>query len=227
MLVGSWQKLSTYETSPKLSIGGDTIKQAKSVKSLGVHIDNNLSWNVHIEKLSKKIASGIGALKRCRSSIPQSMLKSVFNALIQPHFNYCSEVWGHCNKTLSDRLQKLQNRSARILTFSNYDASAHPLFEQLNWRSLETQRKIQEATMVYKSIHGLAPDYLGSLFTRNESNYFLRNSENKLSVPLPRTNFLKNSFSYQGAVLWNSLPPELRQTDSLKTFQNGCRDFFL
>ena len=50
--------------------------------------------------------------------------------------------------------------------------------------------------------------------------------ENKLAVPLLRTNFLKNSFSYNGAVIWNSLSPELRQAKSLKSFRNGCRDFF-
>ena len=100
------------------------------------------------------------------------------------------------------------------------------LLEQLNWKRLDTQRQIQVATMVYKSIHGLAPDYLGSLFTKYNPPYNLRNSENKLAVPLPRTNFLKNSFSYNGAVLWNSLSPELRQAKSLKSFRNGCRDFF-
>ncbi|CAH3028400.1 unnamed protein product, partial [Porites evermanni] len=99
-------------------------------------------------------------------------------------------------QSLSNKLQKLQNRAARILTFSSYDTSADPLLEQLNWKRLDTQRQIQVATMVYKSIHGLAPDYLGSLFTKYNPPYNLRNSENKLAVPLPRTNFLKNSFSY-------------------------------
>ena len=64
MLIGSWQRLGTYDTSPKLTIGGDIIKQVSSVKSQGVHIDENLSWNIHIEKIAKKIASGIGAIKR-------------------------------------------------------------------------------------------------------------------------------------------------------------------
>ena len=159
MLIGSRQRLGTYDTSPKLIIGGDIINQVSSVKSLGVHIDENLSWNMHIEKIAKKIASGIGAIKRCRPFINRTTLESVFNALVQPYFNYCSEVWGHCNKSLSNRLQKLQNRAARILTFSSYDTSADPIFEQLNWKRLDTQRQIQVATMVYKSIHGLAPDY--------------------------------------------------------------------
>ena len=73
---------------------------------------------------------------------------------------------------------------------------------------------VQVATMVYKSIHGLAPDYLGSLFTKYDPPYNLGNSGNKQAVPLPRTNFLKNSFSYDGVVIWNSLYSELRQAKS-------------
>ena len=56
---------------------------------------------------------------------------------------------------------------------------------------LDTQRQIQVATMVYKSIHDLVPDHLGSLFTKYDPPYNLRNSKNKLAVPLPCTNFLK------------------------------------
>jgi len=130
MLIGSSQRLSTFDKSPSLSIDDKSIKQVSSSKSLGVHIDENLSWNVHIETIAKKIASGLGALKRCRRFVPQSKLHSVFSALIQPHFDYCSVVWGHCNKTLSDKLQKLQNRAARILTFSSYDTNAGLLFER-------------------------------------------------------------------------------------------------
>ena len=119
MLIGSRQRLGTYDnTSPNLTIDGNAIKQVKCVKSLGVHIDDNLSWDAHIDKISKKIASGIGALKRCRPFIPQTALQSIYNALIQPHFDYCSAVWRHCGTSLPNKLQILQNRAARILTFS-------------------------------------------------------------------------------------------------------------
>ena len=80
-------------------------------------------------------------------------------------------------------------------------------------KQLDTQRQIQVATMVYKSIHDLEPDHLGSLFTKYDPPYNLRNSKNKLAVPLPSTNFLKNSFSHNGAVIWNSL-----QAKSLQSF---------
>ena len=60
----------TLNSSPNLTIDGNAIKQVKCVKSLGVHLDDNLSWNAHIDKISKIIASGIGALKRCRPFMP-------------------------------------------------------------------------------------------------------------------------------------------------------------
>ena len=79
--------------------------------------------------------------------------------------------------------------------------------------------------MVYKSLNGLVPDYLKSTFTDWSaiSAYFLRNCEGKLAVPLPRINFLKNSVSYNGAVMWNSLPICGKQT--IASFKSGCRGF--
>ena len=167
---------------------------------------------------TKKIASGIGAIKRIRPFVSPEILHYIYNALVQPHFDYCSIVWGNCGKTLSERLQKLQNRAARILTSSSYDARF--LLQQLGWKDLITQRQIQVALMVFKALNDLAPDHLFSMFTeRSTSGYVLRDSTNKLNVPLPKTNYLKRSFSYRGATLWNSLPCNLRQEKSLNRFK--------
>ena len=124
MLTGSRQKLSTLSNPLKLSIDNVAIEHGSSVKSLGIFIDENLRWQTHIDKLSKKVASGIGAIKRIRPFVPPPTLHYIYNALIQSHFDYCNPVWGNCGKTLFDRLQKLQIRAARVLTFSSYDADA-------------------------------------------------------------------------------------------------------
>ena len=55
MLIGSRQRLSTFDKSPSLSIDDKSIKHLSSTKFLGVHIDENLSWNVHIETIAKKL----------------------------------------------------------------------------------------------------------------------------------------------------------------------------
>ena len=187
-----------------------------------------MSWNVYIDNIAKQIASGIGISKRSRPFVTFEVLSVIYSTIVQPYFDYCSVIWGNCNKSPATKLQKLQNRTARILAFSPYDASVDNLYTSLAWKKLEAQRKIQTASMVYKSLNGLAPQYLKSLFSyRNEvSSYSLRYSEGKLPLPLPRTNCVKNHFSYRGSVLWNSLPIELRQAQTLAVFKHGCSDLF-
>ena len=48
MLIGSRQRLDTFDNAPTIAINGTPIKQVPVSKSLGVHIDENLSWTVHI-----------------------------------------------------------------------------------------------------------------------------------------------------------------------------------
>ena len=99
-------------------------------------IDNKLNWSSHIDKLTKKIASGIGAIKRVRHLVPQATLHFIYQALTQPHFDYRNIVLGNCGITLQDKLQKLQNRAAQVLTFSNYDADVDNIFELLGRKNL-------------------------------------------------------------------------------------------
>ena len=134
------------------------------------------------------------------------------------HFDYCSTVWGTCGVTLQDKLQKLRNRAARVLTLSYYGVDAGQLLEILGWENLDRQRNIQKTTMVFKClhVHGLAPDPLASKFSERNTRYNLRDSENKLYVGLPRINYVQNSFSYSDATLWNGLPCEARFVESLK-----------
>ena len=65
----------------------------------------------------------------------------VYQALIEPQFDYCSSVWDGLNESLSNKLQKLQNPAARVITRSNYDASAGYLLENLHWDCLSVRRK--------------------------------------------------------------------------------------
>ena len=63
---------------------------------------------------------------------------------------YADDVWGNIGKGLSDKIQKLQNRAARILTFSNYETRSSILLEELGWESLENKRLKQLAVIMYK-----------------------------------------------------------------------------
>lgn len=169
--------------------------------------------------MSKKISSAIGALKRVRPFISESTALQIYQALILPHFDYCSSVWDELNVTLSDKLQKLQNRAARVITRSSYDTSASFLLNRLHWDNLSTRRRKLKVMLMFKTIKGLSPAYLQNLFSIRSTPYNLRDSEIKLDLPKPRTNYCKRGFGYSGALLWNSLPVYLRKLDSLGRFK--------
>jgi hypothetical protein len=167
MIIGSRQRLLVYDNEHiRIEIDGKTIKRVNETKSLGLQIDEHLTWARHVENISKKIASAIGALKRIRQFIDTNTALKIYGALIQPHFDYCNSVWDGLNITLNDKLQKLQNRAARvmIITKSQYDASSSDLFSKLGWDNLLTRRKKHKAILIFKTINDLTPFYLHELF---------------------------------------------------------------
>ena len=105
---------------------------------------------------------------------------------------------------------------------ASYDSNLDDLFRALGWRRLYYQRLEQKSILMYKTLHGLTPDYLRSRFVYrdNARAHRLSNTENKLVPPQPRTDYLKRSFLYSGAQLWNNLPVDLRQASSLTDFKS-------
>ena len=79
---------------------------------------------------------------------------------------------------------------------------------------------------MHKTIKKMTPQYLQEMFTFKENDYSLRDSDNKLIVPQPRTEYLKRSFSYNGALLWNSLSGSLRSMSSISSFKKGIDKFY-
>ena len=100
-----------------------------------------LSWDKHIDSICAKVTAGIGAMRRVKPFVPLPTLKMLYNAIIQPYFDYCSPLWDNCGIGFKDRLQKYQNRAARVITGSTYDIRSSDLLGKLNWKSLEERRK--------------------------------------------------------------------------------------
>ena len=151
ILIGSARKLNNIVTQPDLKINHEKIKQVYKATVLGVELDDKLSWNKHIDKVANKVTSGIGAIRKIRDFVNRDTLISIYNALINPHFDYCSEVLDTLGVGLSNRLQKLQNRAARvIMNFSN-DISGPEAIKALGWENLETRRAKFKAKTMYKA----------------------------------------------------------------------------
>ena len=80
---------------------------------------------------------------------------------------------------------KFQNRAARIVINSKFDASSTPLIERLEWKTIDELIAEESKTIVYKSLHGLAPQYLCHHFTINSAGEArtLPNTSTELKIP--------------------------------------------
>ena len=209
------------DVSETIKIGDKPLSGVRSTKSLGTQFDERLVWEEHIDNLCKRVSSGLGTLKQASQFVPKNILLTIYNALVKSLFDYCDAVWGNLNKSLTARLQKLQNKAARIITRKGYDERSADIRKELGWDDLETSRKKHLAILMYKIMNNKAPGYLIDLFQKSSSrNCSLRESENRLLLPKYNTEFAKSSsFSFVGAKVWNSIPYNIRSATSLSAFK--------
>ena len=140
-------------------------------KYLGVHVDQYLSWDVHIAEMMKKISRALGMIRHAKQYLPLSVLQTMYRSMVEPYFRFCCPVCGVCGTTALNKLQKLQNRAARIVTNSPYRMSAPPIIKQLGWLTVNDLIETETLKMVYRSINHEAPEYLTGLFQRLSDSY--------------------------------------------------------
>ena len=118
------------------------------------------------------------------------------------------------DKGLAIKLQKLQNRAARIITRSCYDVRSCDILADLGWETLEKRRYRLKKSMMTKIMNRKAPKYLEDLFRpkQSKSSLVLRDAVNKLAIPMPKTDCFKQSISYTGAIMWNKLSTNRHET---------------
>ena len=80
----------------------------------------------------------------------------MYDALVEPYLEYCCEVWGCMGLCQCDKLQKLQNRAARVITScEDYRIRSANILQDLGWETLENRRSKLLAVSVYKGMNGL------------------------------------------------------------------------
>ena len=135
------------------------------------------------------------------------MLFTLYETLVLPHLYYGSVVWDGLDKGLVNKLQRLQNRAARIITKTSWEVRSSDVLASLKWETLEKRRYNLKKNFMVKIMNDKAPKYMKDLFNKKEklTSLALHDNENMLAVLFPKTDCLKHSFSYSGSVLWNVL----------------------
>ena len=200
LIIGSGPNICEIESQPdappSFFIGDQDVEMITNTRYLGVQIDSKLNWDKHIDAIKTKANRALGLIKYSKKYLPSDVLNKMYRGIVEPHLSYCCSVWGCCSESKLDVLQKIQNRAARIVTGSPYDASAAPIIQNLGWSTISNLVRKETATLTYKSLNSLAPDYLRKLFAKRSDDRegFLRSSETDLNTAAKNDQWPKGLF---------------------------------
>ena len=226
--------LSKYYTrgddgsNPDFSIkmGKVMLKKVKSVKYLGVMLDEDVSWNEQIEFLSTKLSRSAGIFSKLRYYVSKDMLIKVYHALFNSHLQYAILCWGNATATLINRLQVLQNRAIRNMfkiprysRLNNY---------YLNYRILKVDDlfDLEVGKFLHAHSKNCLPNCFSDFFQEIASvhQYNTRASSNRNYNTIScRSSRGQKSIKYYGPKIWNDIPNSCRDLPKIafkKQFKN-------
>lgn len=206
-----------YNESYLLSIKGKSLAQVNSTKFLGIHIDNSLNWQVHINVLCKKLSSVCFALYRLKPITNQSVLLSYYYAQFYSRLTYGIIFWGSSH--YSERVFIFQKRALRNIVGVNRLTSCRNIFKQLQILPLACIYILEIVTYVKSNIHE---------FLRNSHNHtYDTRHQNNLIIPSHTLSLYERSPKYMGVKLYNKLPEHLRELNNVKHFRRKVRLYLL
>ena len=228
MLLTSRQKRTTF-TGKVLSLNFNNVELqlSNTEKVLGVYIDENFIWNTHFTYVSKKVSSNLWLLSQIKNYLSLEHRLIFYNAYIKTHFDYCSIVWGNSTKNNINKINKLQRRACKLILDKEYTCLEEAR-NRLKILSFDESVFLQKAKTMYKIANKIALKYLIDLFQirntyANSTTSNLQSVSNRnFIIPKPNINLFKNSISYSGTIIWNSIPLEIKNADSINSFVNRC-----
>ena len=195
---------------------GKAVPQTLSHDYLGVTITHDSRWNAHCANIANKSNKVLGIIRRTRKPCSKPVKKRAYETLVRPKVEYASEAWNkHTNQDVN-KIEQVQKNTARFVC-NNCDRSmsSSDLVSTLNWDTLEIRRLAQQASMFYKIRNG----FVGITFP----SVVIPNPRHSGMHCKPQCNVLNFSYSFYIRTIrvWNRLPEQIINAQSLKTFNNS------
>ena len=220
MIIGTRQRLKNISLSENIGItmNNEVILNKSNHVYLGLHIDNHLSFDIMIDHICTKLRSRlVSMLQRLNKFVPVSSLNHLYYAVVQLHIDYCLLIWGHTSNNNISRVQKFQNRVARITTQNfDFNTSGISLVKSLGWLNIKQRMQFLACMLMHKSIHYDAPYYLSDnvTFLSDINDSYTRQCESNTLHRIWKNIFLQKTFHVFASHIWNNLPIELKRIDN-------------
>ena len=159
MIIGSRQRIATIvDDISNLCTNGVFLRRAYQTKCLGVTTDCHWVWALHINSIIHEVVTSITILKKASKYLNVENLCKIYHSIIILYSDYGSIVSYGIESELSKKLQRLQNRAARVITGDTcLTHGSDETLRKLGWSNLCQRRFEQKALLMFKIVNGLTP----------------------------------------------------------------------
>ena len=231
----SWEKTNfIIFHSPKkkidnitdLKVYENSIKRVKSVKYLGMCIDEELKWDEHVNNLCSTLSRNFSMFYSIRSLLTDDLKRQLYFSMVYSRILYGIVLYGVCRNTLLNKVQVIQNKLLKVLYKLPTRTDTDLLHSNLNFLKVKDICKFQIQIFVYESINKTCipqfQNYYSFLQDHNEHRMVTRHRDQLYRAPFSNQ-YGELRLKRYGAVLWNSLSNSIRNSQSLKTFKKAIR----
>ena len=201
-----------------IELDGFKIWESSEETLLGICMDRNLYFDNHVNKICRIAGRKLTALARLSSILPFHKMKVLIQNFFNSQFHYCPLVWMFCSKTSNEIINKLHERSLRIL-YKDDSASFKELLTKDNSVTIHIHNIRLLAIEMYNAKNGLAVDLISNLLPRNEHRYCLRNAKYFKRPNSNTTHWAAESLLNIGPLIWDTVPPRIKALSTLKSFK--------
>ncbi len=208
-----------------LMIGNDTLQSKPTVKILGVTLDSNMSLNQHTTNTCRSIYMNIRKIKRIKHYLSTSALRILIQNMVTVRLDYCNSLYNGITLRTTRKLQLAQNTAARLISGTLRHEHISGTLRELHWLPVAKRSQYKLLILVYNALHGNSPIYIRDMFNWYQPARSLRSSAYPSLVP-NRNNTVKYGrrlCDTSCAVLWNSLPVELKMSTTVEIFKKQLK----
>jgi hypothetical protein len=226
-IAGSKNTLTFLDTV-SLNVCGSDVTPTETVKNLGVHLDSSLTMSDHITSICRALNYQLRNIWRIRKYITKDTCNHAIRSLILSRLDYSNSLLYGISSKDTQKLQKIQNRAARLIFQVGRREHTSPLIKELHWLPVKERITYKTLLLVYKSLNELAPAYLAdilNIYTPPSGCRHLRSHTDSTRLTCYRTHNTSGdkAFINSAPKLWNNLPITLRQSNSISEFKSKLK----
>ena len=154
-------------------ISGQKLYTSKSVKYLGIHLDEHLNWDTQINSVLKKLRQNTGMLAKIRHYINSKTLLNIYYAIFNSHLTYGCQIWGQSRNPLNNRIRSIQNKAIRIINFKTSMDSTKQLYIKSNILKINDYISLLNYMLVYSHLNEQSSFFICQIIYPCQINSFL------------------------------------------------------